>query len=545
MRALIYKRVSTREQVANHSLDTQERACREHCRRHGLEVERVFRDEGESAKTANRPGLQAMLDFCARESKRLDVNAVVVYRFDRIARSVADHIMIRSALNKLGIRLQSATEFTEDSPIGEFTETITAAVAQLENRVKAERVIDGMNEGLRNGQWMWRPPLGYAKPPEHAMSSLEHDPERADLIRQGFEAIASGRLSRADALRELTEHGLCTHGGKPLTSGAFTRILKSPIYSGRIIKDDWEIDVRGDFEPIVAPEVFNSVQEILSGKKPGRHHTLDNPDFPLRRVVRCGRCSTPLTGAWSKGRSKHYAYYRCAKSRCGRSIAVNTLEDLVLDALRELAISPEVAALARAIVEDTWNGRTALSRNQQTTLKSEEEKLRRRLDNLTDKYLDDDGIDAATFEQQKNRLTAKIDETRAALADSEPPSIDVAAAVSLAQTLLQDLPECWNRLQPLERPQFLRALFPEGFTYHDDHVGTAENPWWINENKHSANADSDLVPLSTHSWNRVKEYGTDPNALEGAAAPVVPLAGHYANPDLAAELRELACATPL
>ena len=86
MRSLIYKRVSTREQVANHSLDTQERACREHCRRHGLEVERVFRDEGESAKTANRPGLQAMLDFCARESKRLDVNAVVVYRIDRLAR---------------------------------------------------------------------------------------------------------------------------------------------------------------------------------------------------------------------------------------------------------------------------------------------------------------------------------------------------------------------------------------------------------------------------------------------------------------------------
>ena len=270
--------------------------------------------------------------------------------------------------------------------------------------------------------------------------------------------------------------------------------MKNPIYSGQITKKDWEIDVRGDFDPIISPEVFNSVQEILSGTKPGRHHTLDNPDFPLRRVVRCGRCSTPLTGAWSKGRSKHYAYYRCAKSRCGRSVAVRTLEDLVLDALRELAISPEVAALTRAIVEDTWNDRTAVSRNRQATLKSEEEKLLRRLDKLADKYLDDDGIDAATFEQQKNRLTAKLEETRVALADSEPPDIDVAAAINLAQTLLQDLPECWNRLQPLERPQFLRALFPEGFTYHDDRIGTAENPWWIKENSSPASADSDLVP---------------------------------------------------
>ena len=62
-----------------------------------------------------------------------------------------------------------------------------------------------------------------------------------------------------------------------------------------------------------------------------------------------------------------------------------------------------------------------------------------------------------------------------ALADSEPPDLDVEAAFNLAQTLLQDLPECWNRLQPLERPQFLRALFPEGFTYHDDHVETASD----------------------------------------------------------------------
>ena len=81
-----------------------------------------------------------------------------------------------------------------------------------------------------------------------------------------------------------------------------------------------------------------------------------------------------------------------------------------------------------------------------------------------------------------------------ALADSEPPDIDVEAAIDLAQTLLQDLSECWNRLEPLERPQFLRALFPEGFTYHEDHVGTAESPWWIRQSSSPASADSDLVP---------------------------------------------------
>ena len=250
-----------------------------------------------------------------------------------------------------------------------------------------------------------------------------------------------------------------------------------------------------NFEPIVGVEVFDAVQDgPLAGKKPGRRHTLDNADFPLRRIVRCGRCATPLTGAWSKGRSKHYAYYRCRKSRCSKSIAVDKLEGLVLDVLHDVAVSPEVVTLFRAIVQDTWNDRTELSREREAILRKEDNRLRRRLNSLTDKYLDGEGIDAATFDEHKKRITAELDKTREALAESVLPDVDVEAVVDLAQMLLQDLPACWNRLQGLEKPQFLRALFPEGFTYEDDLVGTAEIPWWINENKHSAAAETDLVP---------------------------------------------------
>src|SRR5512136_2829760 len=86
--AVIYTRVSTREQVENLSLDSQERLCRRFCEEQGFKLLEVFCDEGKSARTSNRPQLQAMLDYCKQHSASID--AVVQYRLDRIMRNNSD-----------------------------------------------------------------------------------------------------------------------------------------------------------------------------------------------------------------------------------------------------------------------------------------------------------------------------------------------------------------------------------------------------------------------------------------------------------------------
>jgi len=85
MRAVIYCRVSTKEQTLNYSLSSQEDACRQHCARVGIQVDRVFLEEGESAKTTDRPRFQDMLDYCRVNKSSLDY--VVVYAVSRFARS--------------------------------------------------------------------------------------------------------------------------------------------------------------------------------------------------------------------------------------------------------------------------------------------------------------------------------------------------------------------------------------------------------------------------------------------------------------------------
>jgi DNA invertase Pin-like site-specific DNA recombinase len=502
----VYLRVSTAEQVDNFSLDTQERACLEFCMREGLEVVRIFRDEGESAKTANRPELQSMLNACAIEGRRSAITAVVVFRVDRLARAVEDYAAISGALQSLGIRVRSVGEAFDDSPGGKLVENVLAAFAQFDNDARSARTIEGMKEALRHGRWVWQPPLGYLRTAGNAPMSMIIDPEVAPLIRHGFDAIASRRLTRPEALDELTDLGLVTRKGNPLSPQMFGAILRKPIYAGRICKPEWDIDVAGDFEAIVEPDLFEAVQEVLDNRpSTASSRVRDNPDFPLRRIVLCGQCSSPLTGSWSTGRSRRrYPYYRCPHKDCrGTNVRKEHLEELLVARLDEMSLRPEMLDLLGEVVEDAWGERLQTSRATEKALQRRLSDVERRRNALTDAYLDGRGIDQQTYERQAQRLDGDEAELRNRLRAVATPESNLARAVDLAQAMLVDLPHCWNRLEPQHRPQFLNALYPTGLIYQGNRIGTAEEPWWMAVSEGEYDADEGLVPPSAFDWNRV------------------------------------------
>jgi hypothetical protein len=116
--AVIYVRVSAKEQTENLSLPTQLRACEEYCRRQGYDVLERFHEEGESAKTTDRSQLQALLQYC--RTHRGQVHFVVVYNLTRFAREKYDHFALRAHLQSLGISLRSATEPIDDTFVDEL-----------------------------------------------------------------------------------------------------------------------------------------------------------------------------------------------------------------------------------------------------------------------------------------------------------------------------------------------------------------------------------------------------------------------------------------
>lgn len=90
----------------------------------------------------------------------------------------------------------------------------------------------------------------------------------------------------------------------------------------------WDIDMVGDFPPIITQEVFYRVQEILMGRiVPTISYQKHNPDFPLRPFVRCARCGKPLTGSFSKGRSQKYPYYKSPTSKCKLNVSESKIEN--------------------------------------------------------------------------------------------------------------------------------------------------------------------------------------------------------------------------
>src|SRR6266496_1989138 len=126
---IVYCRVSYKEQIEGTSLESQEVAYREFARSKAIAIQRVFVGRGESAKFADRPELLELIDYCRKHKGEVDV--LLVWKLDRLARNVTDHFNIKATLIKYGVQVVSVTETIDSNPEGKLLETILAAV-QLE-----------------------------------------------------------------------------------------------------------------------------------------------------------------------------------------------------------------------------------------------------------------------------------------------------------------------------------------------------------------------------------------------------------------------------
>jgi DNA invertase Pin-like site-specific DNA recombinase len=151
-RAALYVRVSTGEQ----NTEAQERALKDYVQRRGWTVQKIYRDQGISGAKASRPGLDEMLKDC----RHREVDVVVVWKFDRFARSLKNLIAGLELCRALGIDFVSVTEAVDTSlPAGEMLFQMIGAVAQFERSLIAERVKSGLANARANGKTLGRPPL--------------------------------------------------------------------------------------------------------------------------------------------------------------------------------------------------------------------------------------------------------------------------------------------------------------------------------------------------------------------------------------------------
>ena len=274
IRCAIYTRKSTDEGLGQefNSLDAQREACAAYIASQKHEGWRLtgtrYDDGGISGGTLERPGLQQlMLDI---DSGRIDM--VVVYKIDRLTRSLADFAKLVERLEAADCSFVSVTQaFNTSSSMGRLTLNVLLSFAQFEREVTAERIRDKIAASKKKGFWMGGiPPLGYDPDPNPKVRSLVINKEEAQTVRTLFALYQKFGCLNA-VKRQADEIGLISkrhhfksgrlQGGNPFSRGQIYTLLRNPIYIGKIRHKDQCFD--GLHPALIDQDLWNSTQDKL------------------------------------------------------------------------------------------------------------------------------------------------------------------------------------------------------------------------------------------------------------------------------------------
>jgi DNA invertase Pin-like site-specific DNA recombinase len=466
-RAVLYLRVSSEEQLDNFSLKTQEDICRKEADRRGYAIEKIFKEEGKSAKSiAGRPTLIKLLEYCRKNKKR--VGALIVYRLDRLARQTGDYLAIRKKLTDIGITIVSTAEPTGESPTEKLIETILAGFAQLDNDIRGERSRNGMYTRFMSGLPNGNPPPGYLMVNGYVVK----DTNCFEQIKKAWDIMATGTKSSREMGEILDSYKL--RSGKTGKTYKFTkknifRIFRNKYYMGVIVSKTYQKEVRAQHVPMVSKELFDKVQEIIDGK---RHNKADiilrnrnNEDFPLRRFVTCIKCKLAFTGSWSQGRCKKYAYYHC-RGRCrNANVPRKQLHNAFIELLKTKCIPNTYANFSLALFETIYQKRLAKVRQQQIRTASQIQRLRDLrqtliVKNISGVYSDED------FKEQLGLIEEQLQNMAIISNTASINKYNKENARGHIEKIVTDLPKAYDSCDIRQKRTLIGMLFPAGLVWN-------------------------------------------------------------------------------
>ncbi len=466
--AVIYVRVSTREQVdEGNSLVTQERLCKEYADKNNYTVVKTFIEKGESAKTADRTELKNLLSYCTNKNNKIE--AVIVYKIDRLSRNTDDYGQLRILFKKYKVEIKSTTEYFEDNASGKLMETFIAGLAQFDNDVRAERCSGGMKEAVREGRYVWMAPVGFDNVKIGDKSTIAPN-KVAPLVKKAFEMVASG-LYATDIVRQmLIKEGLVNGKGKPVVKSMFFKMLNNKLYCG-IIEKFGETH-KGTFETIITEDLFKQVQRILKNKgKKMSQYLADNPDFPLRRFVK--ESDILITGSWSKGRrGQKYPYYRFGQK--GQSYRKDVMELAFCNHIDSFSLKVEHIAKLKRYIKEEFLIQTKGQRKEIEEHESRLKKIEEKQSSLIQKNLD--GVLSDTIlKQELDKLEKEDTNIRGVLMHTGSTlDLDIDGAIAHTEEYLKKPSITWQK-SSLKTQQALQWFqFPLGTTFENKIFGTPE-----------------------------------------------------------------------
>ncbi len=367
LRCAIYTRKSSEEGLEQsfNSLDAQREACVAYIqsqRHEGWKVlDAPYDDGGYSGGTLERPGLKELLaDIDAG-----GVDVVVVYKVDRLTRSLADFAKIVERFDARGVGFVSVTQqFNTSTSMGRLTLNVLLSFAQFERELTGERIRDKIAASKRKGMWMGGcVPLGY----DHKDRRLIVNDAEAELVRNIFRRyVELGCVAKLKA--ELDSQGITSKvrlsasgqrtGGTPFSRGALYTVLKNRLYLGQIAHRG-QVHA-GEHDAIVSLELWDEVQARLHANGQARRAGVKSKAPSLLAGLLYEEQGNRLTPSHAVKDGKRYRYYvsqaliqhRGDQAGCAKRIPAHDIEDLVLRRLQTFLGNPEELLNALAMPSD-------------------------------------------------------------------------------------------------------------------------------------------------------------------------------------------------
>lgn len=478
IRCAIYTRKSTTEGLDQdfNTLDAQRESGSAYIasQRHEgwTEVETRYDDGGFTGGNMDRPSLKQLLADI--EAGKID--CVVVYKVDRLSRSLLDFSRIMETLDAAGCSFVSVTQqFNTCSSMGRLTLNILLSFAQFEREIISERTRDKMGAARRKGKYIGgRPILGYDI--NRKTKRLVVNEAEAVRVRQIFDLYLEheGLIPTVDAI---SQHGWRTKlwttkagktvGGVRFNKNALHGLLTNRIYLGKVTYHE-EI-YEGEHDAIVDPETFERVQQRLRRNRINAGDRVHGRSAGvLAGLIHCAPCNSAMTHSVSSRRrqSKRYRYYVCGgaakrgRKTCPRpSLPAEEVERFVLAQLQSLTIDEDLLSDTCNRVRRSVDDRRRDLAKERSTLVVAVHQTEKAIDALSTPA-DDDDRDAArirslaTLTDQHRRDCKRLDEVNDQLQTIEtalPDRVAILRAVKDIETL-------WDHLTIGERSRLMSLL---------------------------------------------------------------------------------------
>jgi site-specific DNA recombinase len=375
-KAVIYARVSSREQSEGYSIDAQLGYLRAYADLNGIQVvEEIV--EAHTAKESGRPGFAKLCSMLNRGEASL----VLAEKTDRLYRNISDAATLRACGATIHLAKESQVLNAHSLSSAKLMHNIQLVLAENFSNNLSEEARKGMLEKAKQGYWPSAAPVGYLNVIDASgRRVIVPDPNTAHHIRHLFELYATGDYSIRDLRDESARIGFVSKAGTPFALSRIQSWLANPLYAGVVRWSNQ--DFQGKHEPIVSPKTFDKVQSIASGRSVATQ-PCTKKEFTYSGLIRC-TCGCLCSPYLAKGQ---YVYYACTGHRgCKRDgIREDVINQQIAKAFQSLVVPPSLLPLIRESLRSHFSTIQSEHDRMTTYLKARAKDLEQKLERL---YMD-------------------------------------------------------------------------------------------------------------------------------------------------------------